>query len=197
MDAARCRLCNLLAVRDQNDGGKGAFCNFLQDVQHLLGVGAVEVACRLVGQQKGRFVHQGAGNGCALHFPTAELVREMTVPMFQSNKVEHFHGGHLCVGALLALKEQGHTHIFQHVHVWQQVEKLEDDPELVSAVIGQLLLIRLVQRELVHVDLAAIGGVESSQEMEQGAFAAAARASDGNEFAGSNLERDVIQGHDL
>ena len=48
-----------------------------------------------------------------------------------------------------------------------------------------------------EIGLAGGGGIEGSEDMEKGAFAASTGARDGNDFTGQNFEGDTPQGIDL
>ncbi len=49
----------------------------------------------------------------------------------------------------------------------------------------------------IEIGLAGSGGIEGSEDMKKGAFAASTGTGDGNDFAGQNFERDPPQGIDL
>ncbi len=61
---------------------------FEQQVQDTLASLIIQVACWLIGQDKGRLVDERAGDGNALLFAAAELVRIIGCPICQPDAVQ-------------------------------------------------------------------------------------------------------------
>ena len=137
---------------------------------------------------------EGAGDGGALHFTTAHLVGEGAGAIGKVDKGEHFAGAGAGVLGAVAAEEEGELDVLHGGHGGEEIEKLEDDAELFAAVGGQGGFVGGVQREFVHGDFAGGGLVESAEEIEQGAFAAAAGTGHGAEGAGFDFQRHVAQG---
>ena len=129
-----------------------------------------------------------------LHLAAAHLVGEGVGARVEVDEVEHFVGA--CAGVLGAVtaEEEREFDIFHGGHGGQEVEELEDDAEAFAAVGGEGGFVGGVQGESVDDDLTGGGLVESAEEIEQGAFAAAAGPGDSAERMRGDFERDVAQG---
>jgi hypothetical protein len=53
-------------VGDHDDGHAQGVLNFSEEQEDLLAGGAVEIAGGLVGEENGRLIYEGAGQGAAL-----------------------------------------------------------------------------------------------------------------------------------
>ena len=93
----------------------------------------------------------------------------------------------------LAGEEQGEGHVLQDVHRRQEVEKLENDPEVLPAVAGQRGLVGGVQGEVADEEFPGGRAIQAAEEVQQGGFAAAARAGDGGELALGDFEGQGVQ----
>ena len=110
-----------------------------------------------------------------------------------SDQIEHFgHSRRRCFPGIPA-QEQGKFHIFADRHGREEIEELENDPERVAPVAGELALARAVQFQPIDPDLARGRRVEAAKEVQQRAFAATARAGDRREVAGREIERHAVQ----
>ena len=92
-----------------------------------------------------------------------------------------------------ALQQQRKADVLQHVHRRQQIEELEDKPQAMAPVIGQRRVAGSMQSETVHFDLAARRRIESGEQMQQRAFAAATRPGDSDKLAARDLQRDTVE----
>ena len=68
------------------------------------------------------------------------------------------------------IDECRNTDVFQGIELGQQVMKLKNKAEVLAAKIGQFFLIQLRYFFAGNKNLATIGSVEGTQNMEQGAF---------------------------
>ncbi len=157
------------------------------------GVGGVEIAGRLVGEEQSGTASEGPGDGDALHLTAAQLVREMPRPVGHPDQIEHFR--HARGGLFLGIpaQEQGELHIFPNRHGWQEIEELKHDAERVAAVMGEFPLARAVKLEAIHPNLARGGRVETAEEVQQRAFAATAGTRDRGEIPRREVERDIVK----
>jgi len=166
----------------------------LEEFQDAGGVVGIEVAGGLVGKQQGRSVDQSAGHGGALHFAAAHLVRESVGAWSESDEVEHVRGTGAGLPGPVAAQEQGQLDVFQCGHGGKEIEKLEDNAEALAAVVRKAGFVGAVQIESVDGDFARGRLVESAQQVEQGAFPAAAGSGHGHELGGGDLQAQVAQG---
>ena len=163
----------------------------LEDARSIV---RVEVAGRFIGQDERRAMDQRTGHGGALHFSPAQLVREGVGPRGQSDQFEHFPGAGAGLLGAVATQQEGKFDVFHRGHGGEEVEKLEDDAEALAAVGGKLGFPGPVECKSFDRDLAGGRLVEPAKEVEEGAFAAAARSGHRAERMRCDLERDVAQG---
>ena len=166
----------------------------MEQFEDARGVVRIEVAGGFVGQEEGGAVDEGAGDGGALHFAAAHLVREGAGAGCEADEIEHFGGADAGLAGFVAAEEEGQFDVFHGGHGGEEIEKLEDDAEAVAAVGGEGGVVGAVKGEPVDGDFAGGRLVESAEKIEQGAFAATAGSGHGNEFRGGDLEAQVAQG---
>ncbi len=162
-----------------------------------MGVCGVEVAGGFVGEEEGGAVDEGAGDRGALELAAAELVGEVGGAVSDANETEELVGPGTHGAAGGTLEEERKLDVFDDGHRREEVEKLENDPEMVAPVVSQSGFVRGVEGEVTHVDLAGVGVVEPTEEIEEGALPTAAGAGDGDELAVGDGGADVVQCADL
>src|SRR5258705_13342230 len=64
-------------VRDHDDGHAEGVLNFAEEEEDLFAGGAVEISCRLVGEEDGGLIYERAGQGAALLFAAGEFAGAM------------------------------------------------------------------------------------------------------------------------
>ena len=82
------------------------------------------------------------------------------------------------------------------VSVGHEVERLEDEADLVAAEPGELLVLEPRQLGVADEDRAAGGAVERRAAVHQRRLARARRAHHGGELAGVQLQRHLVEGDD-
>ena len=137
---------------------------------------------------------KGAGHRGALHFAAAHLVREGARPGGQTGQIEHFHGAQTGFARFFPAQEEREFDVFHRGHGRQQVEKLENHAEPLAAVGGEGRIVSTVEAEAIHRDFSRCRLIESAQQVEQGALAAAARSGHRGEGARGDLQAHVAQG---
>ena len=165
----------------------------LEHIQHLLAGDGVQGACWLIRQEDSRVVHQGTGNGHALHLAAGELV------WFFVHLVRKPHAAQGVQGALPALlfadARQGkrQLHIGQHALVRNQVVGLEHKAHAVVAVGVHLPLRIFLGAAAVDAQIARVVAVQPANDVEQRGFAAAGRAQYGNKLPFFKREADILE----
>ena len=139
-------------------------------------------------------MNQCAGDGGTLHFAAAHLMRKRIGARAEPDQLEHFPGARTRFAGPVATQKQGKFHVFHRGHGREQIEKLEDDAEMLAPVSGEFRFAGVVQGETVDRDFAGRRLVESAEEVEQGAFAAAARSGHRAERMRRDFQRDIAQG---
>ena len=166
----------------------------MEKFKHASGIFRIEVAGRLISQEKGGAMDQRAGDGGALHFAAAHLMRKSFRARAESDEFEHFGGARAGLAGAVAAQEQGKFYVLHRGHGREEIEKLEDDAEVFAPVGRELCFAGFVQREAVDGDFSGARLVESAEKIEQRAFAAAARSGHRAKRMRRDLQRDVAQG---
>src|SRR5580700_2319409 len=151
----------------------------------------VQVSSRLVSHQDERIAYQRASHGHTLLLTARELRRIVPQPVRHANALErvlHF---------LLALRGartavcQGQFDVLVDCEVADQVERLEDEPDLAIANPRALADRQLADGLSVQHVTSICRGVEQPQDREQCRLAAAGRTSDGNVGTFLDLQVDL------
>jgi hypothetical protein len=173
-------------LRGDPDEGLGNACR----------IGAIEIPGRFVGEEELRRTGQGAGDGGSLHLPAAELVREVAAAIAEPDEVQHGRNPGAGFRGRISAKQERELDILGKGHARKQVEKLEDDPQIVAAVVGELALPGTVQGQFADPDFPRVGAIQAAKEIEQGALSTAAGTGYRYELAIRQVEADLVQGAD-
>ncbi len=131
---------------------------------------------------------EGAGEGDALLLPAAEFARAMAGAGFEADFAEPAASGVEGGGAAFAAGEQGHGDVFEGGEFGQEVVELPDVADLAVAVLGCGARGERSNVGSGDPDVAAGGVIERGEQVEQGAFAGAGLAYDGDHLAGGDGE---------
>ena len=143
----------------------------------------------------GLVVDQGAGDGHALHLSAGHLVGLVLQAVAQADGHEGVDGAAAAFGgADRGVVHQGQLDVLHRRGFRQQVVVLEDEADFAVAQHGALGLRHGAHAGAVQQVFAAGGGVEAAQRVEQGRFARARGAHDGDELALVDGERHAAQG---
>ena len=182
---------HLAVVGDDEHGRAGAVdpVEQLHDPDRRLGV---EVAGRLVGEQKRRVVDERAGDRDALLLAARELVGVVVDLRLQADQPEDL--GHLAADlrARLADHLQRVGDVVVHGAVREQLEVLEHGPDPAPQV-GRAVGGHRVDVLAGDLDGAGGGLDLADQHLDQRRLAAAGRAGDEGELAATDLEREVLE----
>ena len=106
---------NIFLVGHDENGDSPVIIERLKRLQDFFGGGGIEVAGWLVGQEEGRLVDQGPGDGHTLLLAAGHLLRVMVHAVSEADKLEQllspdlgFFVAHVTMGVV-----QGHRDIFQ------------------------------------------------------------------------------------
>ncbi len=180
-------------VGDHDDGGAGGV-EVAEEMHHVKAVLAVEVAGGLVAEDELWVGNHGTGHGDALLLTAGELLRIVTRP------VNHVHALQHLVDLRLALRlaepdvAQRQLHVLEDVHVIDEIEALEHEADDTATELQPVALTQGGDFATVEPVTARVGGVEESEDVEQGCFAASGRARNGYELALPDLHIHVLQG---
>src|SRR6267378_3352474 len=163
-----------------------------EQVDHSFAGARVEVPGGLVGQEQRWPRHQRPGDGDALPlapgkrgWPRARLVGE-------ADPVERLPRSALRVGNAVA-EEVGQENVLQRGEGGEQVEALEDEPDLRVPQGGKLRVGDGAQIAAEHQRFARELAIQAAQDVQQRALSAAALALDRKELAAAHREVDAAE----
>ncbi len=180
------------AVGDHDDG-RPRLVDLFEEIHDLARHGRVQVARGLVGQDHLGIAGQHAGDGHALLLAARELRRQVA----QTRREPHLGRGAL--DALLALLRrqapvaQRHVHVVEHVEIGNQIEALEDEPDLLIADARHLAVRKPADVLVVEVILPLLEAVEETRDVEERGLARARRTGDGDELPFFHFQREIAQ----
>ena len=191
-DAAAGETRHLGIVGDHDDGvARGV--EALEEIDDDALVGGVEVSGGLVGEEDGRVVDQGTGDADALLLSSAELAGEVAGAGAEADAIEGCPGFALVGHGVEVLGEHD---VFYRGEVGDEVELLEDEADLVGAEAVELGGAHGGDIDAVDPELSGGGAVEAAEEVDEGGFAGAGGAGDGDPLAGDDGEAGVVEGAD-
>ncbi len=166
-----------------------------QDQAHDgLGVGGVERAGGLVGQEQLSPADHGPGDGNPLALPARQLVGVVRRPVLQPEVVERLERRRLGLAGRDAVELERQGDILHRAEPGQQVVVLEDVPDGLAAQPRLAVARQRGQRTAADVDLAAGRVLEAAGDGQQRALARAAGAHDGHQRPGVDREIDTLEG---
>jgi hypothetical protein len=90
-----------------------------------------------------------------------------------------------------------HGDVLQRGELRQEIVELPDVAYVAIAELGGLAGVELTEVGIAKPDIARCGAVERGEKMQQGTFAGAALADDGDHLAGGDGEVEVAKENDL
>ena len=136
---------------------------------------------------------KGARDCRPLLFAAAQLMNEVRRAVGEPDEREQFPRPRRCLLRCDPLEQQRQADILECVHRWQEIEKLKDEAEPAPAELRQGSVIRTRQIQPIDDNLARGRPIEAGDEMEKGAFAAAARTDDRDELMPRDCEGDILE----
>src|SRR5258706_5389242 len=180
-------------VRHHAEGG-AASVQLAQELHHGLAALRSEVAGRLVGQEDQRIAGDGAGHGDTLLLPARELARQVSRAMRHADPLQRLvHPLAPLLGLHAAVSER-QLDVLEHRQVADQVERLEDEPDLQIADAGPIRERQVGDLLAVQPVLPLARGVEQPEQRQEGRLAAAGGAGDRDVLPLLDLEMDARQG---
>ena len=166
-----------------------------QDQAHDgLGVGGVERAGGLVGQEQLSPPDHGPGDGDPLALAARQLVGVVRRPVLQAEVLERLERRRLGLAGRNAVELEGQGHVLHRAQPGEQVVVLEDVADRLAAQSCLAVARQRGQRPAADVDLTAGGILEAAGDGQQRALARAAGAHDGHQRPGVDREIDALEG---
>lgn len=140
-------------------------------------------------------MNQSTSNGPSLHLAAAELMRKVASTMLHADLIEHRKSLFPYSLVMLSSEQQRHFHILHQGHCGKEVEELENHAQFCAAEECQFMIVSALQMDAIDHHFTACGVIQSSKQIEQGAFSGAALARDGDKFPMADIERNGIKGN--
>ena len=185
---------NFGAVGDEDDGGFLLAGEPGDEFDDGGAGGGVEVARRFIGKENGGLMNEGAGEGGALKLAAGELVGSMMGPVGESDGGQQFLGTLAGLSVDSAGKEEGEKNVFLDGEGGKEMKKLENKSDFKTSEGGEFGVIQGMEGVAFEVSLAGGGGVEGSENVEEGAFTASARPGDGHNLPRQDFQGDPAEG---
>ena len=181
---------------DHDQAGAARTVEREHQLEHRLGVGAVEIASRLVSQQARRLGDQCPSQGRALAFTAGEFTRPVCKTMPEADRLQTRGGTRERLATRAAADQQRHRDVLQCAELGQQMVELVQEAERPVAQTGERALPHRVHPLSAQADLAGRRGIEPAEQVQQRALARTGTADDSDTLAGTHLEVDAAQhGH--
>ena len=138
-------------------------------------------------------MHQGARQRHALLLTAREFFGEGFPTVEQANSFEHVLRLFVGLRARDAVELQRQADIFANGQGGNQVEELEDETDPGAPKESAIAFGQGGQVLTIHPNLPAVRRVDAADQVEQGAFAAAALAQNGGDLAGLEFGMGILQ----
>ena len=192
---ARGVLGQLVLVRHEDDRVAAAV-QIVHQGEDLLARLRVQVSRRLVGEQDRRLVHERTRDRDALALAARHLVRPVMHAGAQAHRVERFFGPRFPLPARQARIDERQLDVLDGVRAREEVERLEDEADLLVADLRQLVVVH--RRDLAALQVVRAGRrrVEASDQVHQGGLPGPRRTHDRDVVAALDRQRHAGQGVD-
>ena len=160
-------------------------------VHHLLAGRGVQVAGGLVGKEQARPVDEGAGDRDSLLLAAGELAGVVPQPVSEAHRGQLRPGPVEGVG--LARELAGRGHVLESGHGGDEMEGLEDDPDVAAPKPRERVLVQGGQVMSGRRDLPAGGAFKAADDHEQGGLARARGSDHAHRLPGCQVEVDAAQ----
>ena len=172
--------------------GRLPFAAPVEEVSDDLVAGrGVEVPGRLVREEEGGAVDEGAGDGDALLLAARKLARIVPQAVVEPHRGELFAGPVEGVGGARELARRGH--VLDGGHGRDEVEGLEHDADVGPPEPREPVLVEGREVFPRHLDPARRRPLETADDHEQGGLAGSGRPDDAHRFPGGEVEVDAAQ----
>lgn len=182
--------CQFIAVSDTEQSSLVFGGHFQQERADFGGGSGVEVACGFIGQQQRGLLQQCPAHGDSLSFAAGKLSGSLMCTVSQPDSFNQLQGSFPQVSVGGKTGECGEEDIFEDAALGQQLVILEDEADVLVAEGGQVAGGQSPGVLAEDFERSGGGAIESSGEIQQGAFAAAGGSADGECGAGDDFQVD-------
>lgn len=141
---------------------------------------AVEVAGRLIGKQQRRLAVKGAGQSHPLLLAAGKLRRKVVQTLAQPQLLQQGFRLAAALAVAFAAQQRGQFDVLQRVESGYQHKGLKDEADVAGAQGRPRLFVQPVQRLTEQVNFAAAAVVQPGEDRQQGRFARARLANQGD-----------------
>ena len=152
----------------------------------------IEIPGRFVRKQKARRVDQRPGNGDPLHLAAGKLVWHAVRQLRKTDRRQPIERARAWMR--MPCKQQGKLHVFNRAQRVQQLKRLKDEADFLTAQGRQLRVVEVIGGHAVEPYMTGGGKVQGPGKVQQGRFAAAAASDQSDILAWFNPQRHLIEG---
>src|SRR4051812_9421834 len=197
VNAARAEGGGFGIVRDHDDGFAGVAAEGAQDFQYFGGGSRIEIAGRFVGDDQTWVGDEGARDGDALFLAARKLFGQMMHARAEADEFEREFDLFAAFAAGKFCEQQRQFNVLECGEDGNEIEGLKNEPDVLISPISELGFVEARDVDALDEAFAFGWAINARDDMEQGAFAGAGRAHQGEKFAGVDVERDVVEGSDI
>src|ERR1051326_4524089 len=184
---------DVLFMGDQNYGDAVFLVETAEQLHHLIALGTVEIACRLVGKNDVWLGDERPGNGDALLLASGKLGRGVGLTIGQAHHGKSFARERVPLFARRAAINQRQLQILQRRGAFEEIVSLKHETDKITPEQCALIATQGTDIAASQVVVAASRRIQAAQNIHHGRFAGARRSHDRNEFAGLNGEADMTE----
>lgn len=165
-------------VCDADQHAADVATEFQQQAADRVGIFAVEVAGRFIGEQQGGLIDECSADGDSLSLTTGQLRGTMFQTMLQANSFEHLRRASDIVRRCAGTSQSRDQHVFQHRALRQQMMLLKDEADGLLSPRGQFRFVRGedVSASQSHGTLRR--SLQTAEHKQQRTFSGTGRAGD-------------------
>ena len=154
---------------------------------------AVQVTRRFIRQQQAGGIHERTRQRHALLLAAGKLQWRVGSTVGKAHQRQQLHHAGPAA-SMIGANGHGRQHdVLHHVHLRQQVVGLKDKADLLRPQAAALTRFQRIERLAVHAHVARVRAVQSTQQMQQRAFACAAAPDNGHALARAHSKRRALQ----
>ena len=161
------------------------------------GVGRVEVAGRLVGEDERGIVGESERDGDALLLAPAQFLRPLPPFGLEAHQIEQRLRACMALGFGDARHDHRQLEVLERGDARNEIEELKHEADAQQAMLFERALVHLREILSIDDDLSRRRPIDSAEQVEQRRLAAAARTHDRDRFAATNFPRALAQRVDL
>src|ERR1700689_1640744 len=180
-------------MRYENAGAGVRFDLRAQQGKYLRRAARVEVSGRLVRQHQTRPVHQGASDRHALNLAAGEFSGMTTRQRFDSHRTQHVVGALAALGFADAEQIERQRDILFDREIRQNMKGLKHKADGAPAQQRYLVIAQGSEVDALEQHAAAVGSIESGQQIEQRRLADAGLTHHRKVFPRSNRKIDALE----